>query len=158
MAAVSKSAWGRAGTHTITLPSGAEVDIRIPDLARMAAQGKLDNELLKDAVPPPDPNQEYVADEPEPAKTPEERKKALADLAEFNAWLVSITVVDPKITPEEAADPKIVPTEDLEVIVEFATRRRDMDVLGHHMAGLETNADWRTFRGLPSRDEDLLDE
>lgn len=156
--AVTKSGWGKAGTHTVTLPSGAEVDIRIPDLARLAAQGKLDNELLKDATPPPDPNEEYIPDEPPPVKTPEERKKALADLAEFNAWLVSITVVNPKVTPEEAADPDVVPTEDSEVLVEFATRRRDMDVLGHHLAGLETNADWRTFRGLPPRDEDLLDQ
>lgn len=156
--AVTKGQWGKAGTHTITLPSGAEVAIRIPDLARMAQLGKLDNELLKDATPDPDANEEYVATEPPKQKTPEEKKKALAELAEFNAWLVSVTVVDPKVTPEEAANPDIVPTEDLEVLVEFATRRRDMDVVGHHYAGLETNADWRKFRGLPPLDPDLLDE
>lgn len=158
MASVSKSQWGKKGTHPVTLPSGAEVDIRIPDLSRMAQQGTLDNELLKDATPPPDPNAEYLADEPPPAKTPEERKAALAELGKFNAWLVSITVVSPKVTPEEAADPEIVPTEDLEVLVEFATRRRDVDVVGHHIGGLETNAAWRTFRGLSSSDADLLDE
>lgn len=156
--AVSKTEWGKAGTHTISLPSGIEVDIRVPDLPRLAAMGKLDNSLLADATPPADPNEEVVAVEDAHEKTPEERKAALKEFAEFNAWLVSITVVDPAVTKEEALDPSIVPTEDSEVIVEFATRRRDMDVKGHHLAGLETDADWRKFRGLPPRDEDLLDE
>jgi hypothetical protein len=154
--AVSKSAWKKAAVHTVTLPSGMQVDITVPSLSKLAKYGKLDNELLSDATPAPVEGQEIVLPEPPAAPSMEERKKALADLADFQSWLVSITLVDPKLSPEEVLE--YVPTEDLEVLVEFATRKRDMDVKGHHLGGLERSAEWREFRGLPPLDPDLLDE
>jgi hypothetical protein len=154
--AVSKSAWKKAAVHTVTLPSGMEVDITVPSLSKLAKLGKLENALLSDATPAPIEGQEVVAPNPDAPPTVEERKKALADLADFQSWLVSITLVDPKLTPEEVLE--YVPTEDLEVLVEFATRKRDMDVKGHHLGGLEKSADWREFRGLPPLGPDLLDE
>lgn len=148
MSKTTKSAWKKAGVHTVTLPSGAVVDIRIPNLAQMAKAGELDNDLLQYAVPnlPADDNEE---------PTPEQKKENLTKLANFHAWLVSKTLVDPKLEPEEVAD--TVPTPDLEVLVELASRRRDMDVVGHHIGGLEVSAEFRKFRGIDSSESDFLD-
>lgn len=145
----SKSAWKKAGVHTVTMPSGAVVDIRIPNLAQMAEAGELDNELLQYAIP------DKSSEEPEKELTPEEKKANLTKLAQFHAWLVSKTLVDPAVTPEEV--PSVVPTPDLEVLVELASRRRDMDVVGHHIGGLEVSAAFRKFRGIDSSESDFLD-
>lgn len=145
---VSKSAWKKAGVHTVTLPSGAVVNIRIPNLAQMAKAGELDNDLLQYAVP----NLPADADE-EPSD--EQKKENLTKLANFHAWLVSKTLVDPSLSPEEVIE--TVPTPDLEVLVELASRRRDMDVTGHHIGGLEASAEFRKFRGIESGDSDFLD-
>lgn len=145
----SKSAWKKAGVHTVTLPSGAVVNIRIPNLAQMAQAGELDNDLLQYAVPnlPTDPDEE---------PTPEQKKENLTKLAAFHQWLVSKTLVDPALDPDEVKD--TVPTPDLEVLVELASRRRDMDVVGHHIGGLEVSADFRKFRGIEPSGSDFLDE
>ncbi len=144
----NKSAWKKAGVHTVTLPSGFVAEIRIPNLAQMAKAGELDNDLLQYAIPG------KPADEAE-EKTPEQKKENLAKLADFHAWLVSQTLVTPELTPEEVI--ATVPTPDLEVLVELASRRRDMDVTGHHIGGLEASADFRKFRGIDGGDEDILD-
>src|SRR3954470_8861879 len=106
------------------MPSGTKVDITIPDLAEMAKAGELDNDLIQYAIP----SAAEPAAEPKEL-TPEEKKENLSRLADFHNWLVSITVVEPKLTPDEV--PTVVPTPDKEVIVELASRRRDMDVVGH---------------------------
>lgn len=146
----SKSAWKKAGVHTVRLPSGVFVDIRIPNLAQMAKAGELDNELLQYAVPS---ISDVETDDKDP--TPEEKKANLTKLADFHAWLVSHTLVDPKLSPEEVSE--TVPTPDLEVLVELASRRRDMDVEGHHIGGLEVSAEFRKFRGIDSSESDFLD-
>lgn len=148
--ATSKTAWKKAGVHTVTLPSGVKVDIRIPNLAQMAKAGELDNALIQYAVPS---LAEVDVDDKEP--TPEEKKENLTKLANFHAWLVSHTLVEPKLPPEEVAE--TVPTPDLEVLVELASRRRDMDVVGHHIGGLEGSAEFRKFRGIDSGESDILD-
>lgn len=144
----SKSAWKKAGVHTVTLPSGAVVNIRIPNLAQMAKAGELDNDLLAYAVP------NLPADDAE-EPSDEQKKENLTKLANFHAWLVSKTLVEPSLTPEEVIE--TVPTPDLEVLVELASRRRDMDVTGHHIGGLEVSADFRRFRGIDAGGEDILD-
>ncbi len=123
--------------------------IRIPNLAQMAQAGELDNDLLQYAVPdlPTD-----SAEEP----TPEQKKENLTKLAKFHQWLVSTALVEPALSPDEVKE--TVPTPDLEVLVELATRRRDMDVVGHHIGGLEASAAFRTFRGIGDGESDILDE
>lgn len=153
MPVATKTAWKKAKTHTVTLPSGVEVEIQIPNLAAMAKGGELPNELLKHVTPTVPGETPTVPAEP---PTEAERIANLANLAEFQAWLVSITVVEPKLDPDEVL--KTVPTTDLEVLVELATRRRDMDVVGHHIGGLEVSAGFRKFRGIDSSESDLLDE
>lgn len=149
--AVSKAAWKKSGIHTVTLPSGAVVDIRIPNLAQMAKAGELDNDLLASAVPDVASTSATAS---EKQLTPEEKRANLVKLADFHAWLVSITVVEPKLSPDEVGD--AVPTPDIEVLVEFASRRRDIDAVGHHIGGLEVSAEFREFRGLDAGKQDFL--
>lgn len=146
----TKLDWQSAKVHTVTLPSGIKVDITIPDLAAMAKAGELDNDLIQYAIP----SAKDIAEEPEELTT-EQKKENLSKLADFHSWLVSITVVDPMLTPEEV--PTVVPTPDKEVLVELASRRRDMDVVGHHIGGLEVSAEFRKFRELDSGESDILD-
>jgi hypothetical protein len=136
----------------VTLPSGAVVDIRIPNLAQLAKAGELDNDLLQSAIPDGTTAQSEDEDRELSAA---EKTANLTKLADFHCWLVSKTLVEPKLTPEDVAD--TVPTPDIEVIVELASRRRDMDAIGHQIGGLEKSSDFRTFRGLDSGESSFLD-
>lgn len=151
MSPATKTGWKKAKTHTVTLPSGVDVEIQIPNLAKMAKGGELPNDLIKHAAPAT----ANSGEEPEEL-TEDQRVKNLTTLAEFQSWLVSVMLVDPKLSPDEVLD--VVPTPDLEVLVELASRRRDMDVVGHHIGGLEGSADFRKFRGIDAREPYLLDE
>ena len=130
--AASLSAWKKNAVHTITLASGTEVEIKIPNLPELAAAGDFPNHLIETAI--------AVANGD--VKVTQEEIKAQA---EFYRELVSRTVVTPTITPE---DVKELPFEDVELVASIATRQRDVDALGHHIAGLDNNVDWRKFRGV----------
>lgn len=131
-----KSAWKKAGVHTVALPSGMEVDVRIPNLPLMIKQGSIPNNLIQTALGVMD-NQSITAE-------------LLSEQADFFHMLVASMVVEPELTPEEV--PEVVPYEDIELLAELATRQRDVDALGHHIGGLHTSKDWRVFRGLEDRD------
>ena len=68
-----------------------------------------------------------------------------AKQAEFYRELISRTLVEPKVAPEEVKD---LPFEDIELLAALATRQRDVDALGQHIAGLDDNEKWRRFRGI----------
>jgi hypothetical protein len=76
--------------------------------------------------------------------------------ADFFNKLCAITVVEPKVTEEDFASGAL-PFEDKEMLVEFATRQRDLDAVSHHLAGLETSKSFRAARGLIGGIEDLED-
>lgn len=139
--------WKRTKDHLVTLPSGASVTFQIPNLAVMAKSGQLPNSLLAVAVP----GSVKEAD----VTTPEEAQERIARLADFQKWLIAKAVVEPPLEEEDVAG---LPTEDVDCLVELATRGRDTDAVGHHIGGLEASPEWRRFRGVPALDEDLLDE
>lgn len=128
----SAAAWKRRREHDVTLPSGAEVTIVLPNLPALAKAGQIPNELL-------DVASEQVNTGQVEASTAEQ----ITLLADFHRYLVSITVVAPKI---EADDVPELPYEDINMLVEFAIRSRDQDALGHHLSGLDRTAEWRSFR------------
>jgi hypothetical protein len=136
---VSKTAWKARRKHDVTLPSGAQVSIVIPNQAAMLKAGSIPNELLSIVLKQQDGDDKL---------TVEDIKAA----AQFDRFLVTKTVVDPEVTEDDLDD---LPAEDLTMLVEFATRRRDTDVLGHHLAGLETTEEFKTFRELEDRLADL---
>jgi hypothetical protein len=147
--ASSKAQWKKAKVHEdITLPSGAKVDITLPNLAQLIKGGQIPNQLLEIATKIGTGTLKVDDDE---AASPE----LIGQINEFHAFLVSQTVVKPEITQQEILDEE-VPTEDVSMIVQFALRERDTDVVGHHLAGLETVDAFRQFRGLDVGVEGLL--
>lgn len=132
--ATSLSGWKKAAVHTILLPSNVRVELKVPDLPALIEAGQIPQHLLDAAL--------GVVGEGE-AKTP--TKELIVQEREFTDKLVALSVVKPKVTEEDAGD---LPYEDKEMIVAIATRRRDLDAEGEHIAGLTKSAKFRKFRDL----------
>lgn len=117
--------------HKITLPSGMEVSIEIPNLPLLIKTGQLPNHLIEAAV-----------------EMQGKRKitaKDLEDQYEFIKQIVVLTVKEPDVVEADVDD---LPFEDLEMIVQFAMRERDTDAVYHHIGGLEQVESFRDVRGL----------
>ncbi|MBA3240084.1 MAG: hypothetical protein H0T60_02565 [Acidobacteria bacterium] len=137
--AVTKAGWTKKKRHTVTLSSGAVVDIEIPNLPTLIKSGQIPNSLIDVAI--------KVA-----TGTAKITRELVEEQADFYNKLVSLTVVDPAITDDDVKD---LPYEDVELLISLATRQRDLDALGHHIAGLDKNDDWRTFRNFDSVEPSL---
>lgn len=131
------AAWKKAKRHTVTLPSGVSVEIELPNIQFLLKTGQIPNSLVQIVT--------KAATDSSFRVTPE----MLAEQWDYTSFLVAKTVVEPSVTPEEVAE---LPSEDVEMIVDLALRNRDLDALGHHLAGLETQESFRRFRGLDSGD------
>lgn len=129
----SVEAWSANKRHIVTLPSGTAVAIEIPDLPNMIRAGDIPNNLISIAIGVAN-GKKVTADD-------------ISEQAAFYNKLVSITVAQPQVT-EQQVETGVIPAEDKEMLVELAVRQRDFDARGHHVGGLETDADFRTFRGL----------
>lgn len=140
-APVSLAGWKKNKVHTITLPSGSVVKMQIPDLPTLIKTEVIPNELVDVAIAVAKDDKEVTRDD-------------IIKQADFYNRLASIAVVEPKVTEEDFASGSL-PFEDKELIVEIATRQRDIDAIGHHIGGLEKVRDWRSFRGLSLGIEDL---
>ena len=118
----------------ITLPSGTEVRIEVPNVMDMLAQGAVPNELVKYATDAAEAIQAGVV---------ESDIEKIKEHVGFLHWVVATTVKEPEgLTPEDVSQ---LPTEDADMLLEFAMRQRVVDDLGHHVYGMETNAAWRKF-------------
>lgn len=128
------SAWkSKRRIDGITLPSAEVVSLVIPNLTEMLRAGAVPNELVPFATK----TQEALLG------VDQIDIKQIIEATDFMRWMVSVTVVDPQIVPEDVPE---IPTEDLEMILEFALRQRDQDAIGHHYHGLEKSKEWRNFR------------
>jgi len=136
----TKTSWKKAAVHEITLPSGTVVSIKLPNLSLMMKTGNIPNGLIDAAVAQQNAEQAKVT------------KEMIESQWDFSAFLVAHTVVEPELTEEEVAD---IPAEDVEMIVEFATRQRDIDAAYNHIGGLDKMEAFRQFRGITSSIEDL---
>jgi hypothetical protein len=137
----SKAAWKSKKVHEdITLPSGMKVDITIPNLSALIKADALPNNLLDVAT--------------KAATNSEVPDDLFEQMDDLNTFLVSKSLVKPALTAEEVND--VVPAEDIDMLVSLATRRIDIDAVGHQIAGLETIDSFRRFRGLDALDPDLL--
>ena len=135
----SKAAWQKANAHTITLPSGTVVKIKLPNLPEMVKGGSFPNQLLPIAIKRIQED-EITADK-------------ISDLADYNRFLVHTMLIQPKV---ELEDVPTLPPADVDMLISIANRERDMDAVGHHLSGLETVDAFKKFRGLDDRNEGLL--
>lgn len=138
-ATTSKTAWKKANVHTITLPSGTVVKIKLPNLPEMIKGGSFPNALIPIAVKRIQ-EEEITADK-------------IIELAEYHRFLVHVMLIDPKVEIEDVPD---LPAADIDMLISIANRERDMDAVGHHLSGLETVDSFKRFRGLDSGNEGLL--
>lgn len=125
--------WKSAKRHYITLQSGTVVGVEFPDLPNLIRLGQIPNALINVAIGVANGKKVTAED--------------IVEQATFYNQLVAMTVKEPAISEEDVAG-GLIPTEDKELIVELAVRQRDFDAVGHHIGGLETNAEFRNFRGL----------
>lgn len=139
--AVSAKDWAANAVHYPLLPSGTRVGIRIPDLAAMIEAGQVPQHLLTAAL--------GMAQQATQDKTPtvEDMTKSATEEREFTDLLVLATVVEPELT-EADLKPDGIPFEDKQFLVAIATRQRDLDAEGEHIAGLTTSEKFRRFREL----------
>ncbi len=127
------SRWKKLGEpQEITLPSGTKVKIKIPDVPEMLRAGEVPNELIAQV--------NEARDDVAPGGFDMEKVKEATD---YMRWLISATVKDPVITPDDVPE---LPVLDRDMILEFALRQRDKDVVGHQLYGMEKVAAFRQFR------------
>jgi hypothetical protein len=126
------AAWKKAAVHQITTSTGVEVEIKLPNLPELVAAGEFPNHLVDVAISVASGDRKVTADD-------------IKAQAEFYRELLARTLVTPEVTPDQV---KEIPFEDVELIASIATRQRDVDALGHHIAGLDKSEDWRKFRGI----------
>ena len=131
--------WKKAKRHAVTLPSGVQVQVEIPNLPALIKTGQIPNDLVDLTIKAA--QGDLIVS-----------KELIEQQADFTSKLVALTVKEPEITEDDVAD---LPYEDCELIVEVATRQRDLDAEGHHIGGLEKSADFRKFRGLDFGDAPL---
>lgn len=147
IAPASKSAWKKNAVHTIMLPSATVVKIKLPDLPAMIEAGNIPAPLINTAL--------ATAKRVNDGETPETTVDDIVKEREFTDIIVQFTVVEPKLEPSDLAD---IPAEDKTMIVEFATRVRDLDAEMHHISGLDKISErFRQVRGLASFDEVVED-
>lgn len=138
---VTVAQWKKNAVHYPLLPSGSRVGIKIPDLPALIEAGSIPQHLLEAAL-----GLAAGGDDQPPTK------ELIAQQREFTDLVVAITVTEPALKPEDVKD---VPYEDKELLVAFATRRRDLDAEGEHIAGLSTSEKFRRFRKLAEFDPDV---
>lgn len=124
-------AWKKAATHEVVCPTGVTVTLKIPDIPALIEAGAIPQHLLDTAI--------GVVNGDSPTV------EMLKQQREYTDLIVLKTVVEPKLTEADIAD---IPYEDKDFIVAIATRQRDLDALGNHIAGLTSSAAFRKFREL----------
>lgn len=126
--------WNELGVHEITLPSGAVVKVRIPDLSLLIAGDAVPESLrgialeqLMGAVVAMKLDAGENVDQP---KVSLDREK-IGQLADLHFFLISAMLVEPEITVDQLVSPNTrPPNPDLEMLAELALRERDTDARG----------------------------
>lgn len=138
---ITAAGWKAAATHEVMCPSGFQVKIRVPNLPAMIEAGELPQHLLDAAL-----GVAQGGDAIEPSVD------LITKQREFTDHLVMKAVVEPAITTDDLRE---IPFEDMEFIVQIATRQRDLDAQGDHIGGLTKSEKFRRFRGLGEFDPNV---
>jgi hypothetical protein len=147
-----KTAWQRRsdrGPHLATLPSGAVVKFVIPDASTLLKADRLPKELMDVAVlasAHPDGPDGLMADLVFGATASTERnevlQKTIREGLELRQVLVAEMLVDPRVDPDEVES---LPELDVNMLLEFAERRRNLDAKGNQLPILLVR-EWAPFR------------
>lgn len=161
--ALSKTAWQRRndrGPHKAYLPSGpnpdedAPVSFVVPDLSMLARNGLMPEELQITAeLMAAHPNGPEGYSEDLVSEAIMRGGDAQATIAgaikvarELTHHLIAEMLVEPKVSAEEVAS-GIFPELDMKMLVEFATRTRNVDAAGRRLPIVVPSEErWATFR------------
>lgn len=138
---VSKAAWKKNAFHSVMCPSGSRITIKIPDIAVLVQSGTLPQNLIDVALGRSTSTSEEIS-----------TQELVKQEVDFTNFITLSSVVEPAITE---ADLPEIPFEDRDFLVSIATRRRDLDVEGEHIAGLSKSEKFRRFRRLGEFSEDV---
>lgn len=122
--------WSKAAVHDVTLASNTKVKIKLPNLPALLKAGEIPNALVEVAL-----NFSSGA--------PRITRDVIESQVDFAKYLIAKTVVEPDLSPDDVVR---IPYEDQEMLMEFATRQRDLDATGRHLAGVEVQSDFDSFR------------
>jgi hypothetical protein len=142
---ISKSGWGELALHTITLPSGAVVKIRIPDLSLLLASELVPGRLKEIALVSlaeqiRDVRAAVLGEQADPML----RAEQVAELAGLSRWLVTQTVHEPKVSEAEI-EAGVMPNEDFIMLTQIASRERFTDARDVWI-GVEPKDRWEGWR------------
>jgi FtsP/CotA-like multicopper oxidase with cupredoxin domain len=118
--------WVNRGTHSVELPTGVWVRIRFADLATLVAAQRVPDTLRRVASETFLRNVRIETGEEE---NPVDLDK-LGELYELNMWLVSQMLVEPTLTADQV---KLLPAEDIDLLIDLAMRERDTDARGRRL-------------------------
>ena len=138
----------RAIHKDVTLPSGAIVEIKLPNLSQMIKADTLPNELVEAAL-----KQQIQPGEDSEKPKPLTREDLEQDW-KFVEFIVPLTLHTPKVKPEDVAD---LDPMDVTLIANFAARRTDIDAVGRQLGGLDTLESFRKHRGFFDYNATLAD-
>lgn len=128
----SVDAWKKRGVHEgVTLPSGAVVTLRLPNIPNMVKTGTLPNPLLEAAM------QQQGAE-----KITKEVVESTADYVKF---IIPQMLIDPQVSEDDVPE---LPYEDIELLIAFANRSTDIDAAYRQLGGLDKLDRFREARGI----------
>lgn len=144
----SLSGWQARAVHTITLPSGQAVRMRLPGVATILEHGDLPDDLIEIALA--EVTREggaagYVTD---PALDRDQTLERLRKFTAFQRHLVAEALVEPASTYDEITEAVrngSLPEDDLAMVAEIVQRLRSHDALGVRI-GVEPLDRWAAFR------------
>jgi hypothetical protein len=123
----------RALHRGVVLPSGAIVDIRIPNLALLIKSGTLPNDLIQSAL--------------KTQNVEEVTREMIEENWDYTAFILPRMLVSPEITEEDVGELDAL---DIELLTNIAARRTDVDAIGRQLGGLDTQSSFREFREIES--------
>jgi hypothetical protein len=136
--------WRGRAIHTVTLPSGMVVKIRIPNLGQLlkgdAIPDRLRSVAISQVARELDPSAAPLF-QPDDQQSPEQKIKVITEVYELYEWLVTETVIEPAIGENDLDG---LPEMDKQMLAQIAGRERDTDALGVTL-GVEPLSRWETF-------------
>ncbi len=142
----TKTAWAKRSLHTIGLPSGQQVKVKIPNLAQVLRDDALPNRLKAAAAQQLMASIDPVATgEAMRSASDEERIAMVTDAQDLYLHVAAGMLVEPEgVTTEDFTDGSL-PYEDAELLIAIAQRERDTDARGVRL-GVEPLSRWEAFR------------
>lgn len=160
---VTADGWAKrndAGPHTATFPSGATLRFTIPNDSTLLAAGMLPLELRETALlcaAHPDGVEGYLRELVVQQVVDGEARvrQAIEHGIEMRHHLVAAMLVEPQVTAEQVSAGSF-PTPDIEMLLEFATRQRNVDAGGRRLPIIVAH-EWALFRDEPASANGAVD-